>query len=441
MGIQWVLVIVLVVGGNGRVTPRVGEKSAWFGRAIAGMGDLDEDGAGDYIISAPREKQEGDSPGIRGVVRGYSGASGEVLFAQFGIGGFGDSLAWLGDVDGDGLSDFAAGGEAGVYVCSGDGGRFIYSKVDGPWAGKVSVASVDDVTGDGIRDLVCGWPNDAFIPGRGRVTSRVEVLDGTTGDLVARIDNETIRLGKELPFVAHIGGKVWGLGDLDGDGRGEIAFTTSDPQTGGVSSSICIARGFDGGSIFTITPGRPSREGGLSISQLGDWNGDGHVDLVVGSGATQYNNLSRINSDEKFRKAWEQPLGQVVIHSGLDGRSLSSLELEGRTPRFGHAFAGGADFDGDGTADLLVSDYGWFAFMGACCVYSGKDGRLLRQQGRAGTHDYGAALAVIDDLDGDGVSDFAVGAMNDDPMSYMHGAVVVYSGRTGQELYRLPKGE
>jgi len=422
----------------------------WFGRAVIGMGDLDGDCAGDFLVSVPRE-QAVDGAAQGRCVRAFSGATGALLYARSGPGGFGDSLATLGDVDGDGYPDFAAGWGGGgtgpgMSVCSGVDGRVLYSRTDESWWGAVRVSAVADVTGDGVDDLVCGWPNDSSCEVAGSAQSRVEVLNGATGELVTAIEGEVLPLDDESAIVTRIGRRVWGLGDLDGDGRGEIAFSTSESQLDraagsfGVaegSAAIRVVRGVDGKPLFTIAPKRSCRDRGLSLAATVDWDGDGHPDLAVGSGVTGYD-LSQIHSAGMFRASWTSPPGEVAIHSGLDGRPLHRLEASEPTPRFGHALAGGADFDGDGVADLLVSDYGWFAWYGSCTVFSGSDGSVLLHNENPGTTDYGESVTVLEDVNCDGVPDYAVGALEDDPMWRQPGTVSVHSGKTGEELYRLP---
>jgi len=419
----------------------------WLGRDIVSLGDLDGDGAGDFAVSSSREDPDGKG-GDHGVVRAISGATGNVLWAHSEPGGFGDSLACLGDVNGDGLSDFAAGlmgfrGPAGFFVCSGADGAVLYAETDaeGESDGDGRVASVPDVTGDGIMDLVVGRPGHGKVNGTERAPSRVELRSGATGELVLRISDDRFAPMQDGPRARTIGAKVWGLPDLDGDGRGEIAFTLHRGLTWGEQVAVHVVSGRNAGPLFVIRPNRATDGDGPSLAVICDLDGDGVAELVVGS-SEHHGYIYDGPGPDGGPPEWEEPLGEVHIHSGKDGSLLRQLEADAVSPKFGHAVASGADFDGDGVQDILVADHGdpWMYVDGACYAFSGADGGLLWRLGvgRFELQDFGASLAILEDLDGDQVADFAVGDMDAHPGSVNGGRVVVYSGSAGRELYRLP---
>ena len=139
--------------------------------------------------------------------------------------GFGPGLKWhdhfapgtevpaVGDVNGDGLADivtFTRGSSADVYVALSDGSRFVQ---DG-WLWHDSFATGDqlpglsDVDGDGRDDLV------AF-------------TRGTAADiLVARSTGSAFGAASQWHDFFATGTELPGLGDFDGDGRGDaVTFT------------------------------------------------------------------------------------------------------------------------------------------------------------------------------------------------------------------------
>ena len=102
---------------------------------------------------------------------------------------------------------------------------------------------------------------------------------------------------------------------------------------------------------------------------------------------------------------------------------------------FGWAVSELRDVNGDGVTDLAIGEVnGGTDIRGRVWVYSGRSHRLLwRRAGRAGDQN-GYAVADAGDLNGDGVSDVISGApaSGDQP-----GRAYVYSGVTGRTIARL----
>ena len=436
-------------------------RSYFFARAMVSMGDLDGDGAGDFLVSSPRETpHEGEPdwdliygrkptadghPPKYGVVRAISGQKGRVLFAHSEPGGFGETLACMGDVNGDGLNDFAVGlsgsrGLDGYYVCSGEDGSVLFSNVEetGSMWRSCSIASVPDTTGDGVRELVVGGPDRFAFNGEERPPSHVSLVSGSDGRVLMRIDSSRFDADRKGPQTHTIGRQVWGMPDLDGDGKGEFAFSILHGLEFDSPGRVLVVKGSDGEVLHEVYPPRRwGKEGVLSLAMIGDLDQDGLPEWVVGNSAKAF----YFYDEEDFGpdgvpESWHQPRGAAGVYSGLSGERTFRLSTDQRTPRFGHALAGGGDFNADGVPDVIVTDYGG-DFKGGCYVYSGADGSLIRQHEGEVFWDYGASLIVVDDLDGDDCADYVVGCMNDYPGSGGTGFAIVYSGRTGEVRYFL----
>jgi hypothetical protein len=203
-----------------------------MGAAVAPAGDVDGDGWTDLVIGAPWADPVASKSGL---VRVYSGATGAPLRTFFGEGlghEFGGAVAHLGDVDGDGFADVLAaapedkrfGDDAGsVRVFSGQDGHVIH-QLWGSGAYEYFGFSVagGDVDGDGVPDLIVGAPlDDASRPNAGAL----HVYSGRSGQRIfsGRGDATGDELGRSVAY----------LGDVDGDGFGEMIAGIPRRDAGG----------------------------------------------------------------------------------------------------------------------------------------------------------------------------------------------------------------
>lgn len=140
-----------------------------FGDTVSGVPDLNSDGRGDIVVGA---WQEGASPCCTGNVHIFSGATGapiRTIFAPSGLSGgsFGRAVAGMADVNGDGQGDALAGADfdggaatGHTYSISGGSGALIATHVSGnpENSGRFgfSVAAVPDIDGDGKPEALVG---------------------------------------------------------------------------------------------------------------------------------------------------------------------------------------------------------------------------------------------------------------------------------------------
>ncbi|MEC7946615.1 MAG: MopE-related protein, partial [Myxococcota bacterium] len=168
-----------------------GTDRAGIGLDLAG--DVDGDGAGDFLVGALGEATGGGAAGAAYLVLGPVTADLGLEFADARVtGGAGDRVgaivAGAGDLDGDGLSDLAITADRAdlgaadggvVYVLSGPiSGDAVLADVGTPLSGSAAnqaagtgLAAAGDVDGDGFADLLVGAPGrpDAGFVGAGAV--------------------------------------------------------------------------------------------------------------------------------------------------------------------------------------------------------------------------------------------------------------------------------
>lgn len=371
-------------------------------------------------------------------------AAQDVHYVLQGPGGttrFGSIVSTLGDVNGDGVSELLLGfpseadGGGRIVVVSGRTGVRIRSLEGGRSMKRLGsvVEGVGDVDGDGIEDI----GSQALIGDEG---PHIVIYSGASGDLLWT-----------KPSPLALVSSLTGIGDLDGDGRGEVIF--SDPQRfsfpeGTVLTGPGIAEVLSGadGSVVSSTRG-PSLGAGwfANATGTGDIDGDGVLDYALSGGSTTLGQrLVAISGATGLRLGWWEAGFSAERVGDLDGDGRDDLVIAGSnraravsTGSFGDiwyafrefpqltgivpaAISATGDVDVDGVPDVLVgypdvtrSAQGaiWHQGPGRASVVSGVNGTLVTVfTGQQVGEEYGRALGSLGDINGDGVLDIWVAA-------------------------------
>ena len=354
------------------------------------------------------------------------------------LGRYGQSVATVGDIRGDGASDYAVGapdadrplvtGVGAVFVTYGTpdslgGTDVLYGDESGSQFGY-SVAGVGDVNGDGYPDLLVGAPS-ATVGGAAGAGKAYLFLGSATG------------IGTRAAWTfalpnagASLGYAVAWAGDVNGDGYND--WLVGAPNNSDVAPAGGKAYLFLGGPGNLPTtpawtfggPGTLDAEAATSLSGAGDVNGDGYDDLLVAAPNAQ-NTLP----------------GEGAVYLWLGHAGGPSL-LPDRTFWGGVAFlnlgssvANAGDTNGDGYADFIIGSPFYdqtFTNQGLVQVYYGAavpaaiSGPTSLKLSVDVAH-FGASVATAGDVNGDGFADIVVGAP-DVVNATNHGKAFVYLG-------------
>ena len=283
------------------------------------LADVNGDDIADLMIGAWRDESEADeAPGGTGAMHVFHGNDGmwpaqEPTFSAFGMATddyFGEDVTRVGDVDGDGVTDFVVRAnrvaDVGVrvgrsYVVSGADGSlqpldFPY-ELSGHRFGRG--LAVGDLNGDGQVDVVVGAPDDARMPNH--------LAAGTTHIFSGDQDGRLLLNRSLSGHIDHNGGDGFGhnvhIGDFDGDGAPDLiigAFGEERPNNLGdenyVRDGNC-RRNSQSGAVYVYRNAQLNRENGrpdfiiygnqnnlsLDALTLADVNGDGRADIIAGS--------------------------------------------------------------------------------------------------------------------------------------------------------------
>jgi len=447
-----------------------------FGSSVAGIGDIDGDGIPDiaagafgddtggsdrgavYIIPLTGDFPEGDGS-VDATTKIASGTTNFVTLADFDF--FGSSVAGIGDIDGDGIPDIAAGAELDDTGGSARGAVYIIlmnangtpkstitiasGTANGPTLANgdnfgSSVAGIGDIDRDGIPDIAVGATgDDTEGSARGAVYIILMNANGTPKS-TTKIASGTVH-GPTLANGDRFGSSVAGIGDIDGDGIPDIAAGAKGDNTGGTDRGTVyiILMNADGtpkpttkiesGTTNFVTLAN-SDFFGSSVAGIGDFDRDGIPDIAAGADGDS--SAARGAVYIILMKADGTPKSTTKIASGTaNGPTLADGD------RFGVSVAGIGDIDRDGIPDIAAGadqdDTGGSNKGAVYIILMNANGTPKSTTKIAsGTTNFvtltdddrfGSSVAGIGDIDGDGIPDIAAGAERDDTGGSFTGAV------------------
>jgi len=307
--------------------------------ALSDAGDLDGDGVSDLFVS-------------RGDVRAYSGATGQLLWQVTSTDlGFGQALQRIDDRDGDGRAEVLVGvtemlvwgggdvlhisyqGEGHAEIRSGASGALLATIAAPAGSGYGfggSLAALGDVDGDGREDFaIAPFYQPASFPGPLGASGDVRLYSGAT---LAQI--------RSFPMPSGRSTRVTRLGDLDGDGVGELALAH-------IWEAVDIVSPVSGATLRTHAAGTSTERVGQCVVALGNIDGDGIADYAIGAPQPEQFGY--------FHEPYDEGPGVVRVYSGATGGELQTLAGVVPMGQFGWSVAAAGDLDGDQIDDLFIA--------------------------------------------------------------------------------------
>ncbi len=323
-------------------------------------------------------------------------------------------------------------------------------------------AATDDLDGDGVNDYFVGALSENV--SQFTDAGRVYAISGRTRTVIYDILSPEIQDGAAFGFFIAV------LGDVDGDGKNDVAAgtdaqdttPTGDPCTppaapappdpgcnNGQGKAWVFSGGKRGRLLYEVNNPDPQPDArfGSRIGRAGDVNDDGVPESIMG--ASNNDVPAGCGQATPVPAGCRKNQGQAYIFNGKDGTLVRELNVPAsdQTPAtcstscgsFGLSVQGPGDVDGDGVVDQLVSaaslsvtaggdvcaagSPGCNAGQGAMYLFSGdENGKLLARiddpapQPGAFFGFQDAAPLSPGDVNGDGRADlFANGFRQDGP--------------------------
>ena len=217
---------------------------------------------------------------------------------------------------------------------------------------------------------------------------------------------------------AFAGTSVAGAGDLDGDGYGDLVIGGPNADSEGaawlVYGSVSIAGELRADA--TVRGFASTSPAGMSVASAGDVDADGFDDVLVGT-----------------QTWWREPFRAYLLYGGgrERGELVGDAAICDDEGGYDAAVGGGGDLNGDGFDDMLLGSPDLDG-VGAVFVVLGANDLPTMEAAYAGWNDCnsdimradaelepdegsraGASVAVVPDLDGDGLDELLIGAPDD----------------------------
>lgn len=483
---QPVLNLNEINGNNGFVINGTNEDDK-FGTSVSYAGDINADGIDDFIIGSPFAESNGmafsgKSYVIFGNNLGYpnpfelsniNGKNGIIINGTGVDEASGLSVSNAGDFNNDGIDDLIIGAGFGdsysgrFYIIFGNTSQFPtpfdLSSINGlngivisgandfdQLGADAPVSSVGDTNNDGIDDIIIGAgyasPNNIFGAGSSYVVFgsntklpnplELSSLNGNNGIIINGVNNGDVS-----------GKSVSNAGDINSDGIDDFIIAAPATDTNGVSGSgsTYLIYGSDLGFTSPMELSSINGSNGIvinganrfdfssnSISNAGDFNGDGFDDLIIGAELADPNDVNASGSCYVIFGS-DSGLSSPLNLSSINGSNGIVINGANRFDHLGSSVSNAGDVNGDNIDDIIIgassaapNDINQagsvFVIFGSKSLFSspinissinGRNGFVIN--GVNADDNIGRSVSTAGDINGDGINDLIIGVASADP--------------------------
>ncbi len=381
-----------------------------FGDTVCAAGDVNGDGTPDFVVG------EGSERGLECWVLSGKDASELAVFCREWTSQNWGRIERGPDGDGDGKRDFIvysmpleSSGMADLMLVSGSTCKDIWrARIAGPGYGRC-VGVVHDADGDGVDEIGVLGPENA------ETRLRFVTFSGKSGDPIDSLTVEDRSRTQANDYSGECG--FLEMADLDDDGVSDLAILVDGSMTEPASCTAWSRKR----KVQLWSIDSPVTHGGTTgeLALIGDLDQDGVEDLAV-----------------TF-------LNVVDVVSARKGALLFRIERSMRDhfwTRLGQRVRVVGDIDGDAVQDIVLSEPDeWWG--GVLRAYSGRGGKPLWTKVAPFELELcslGQSLAVLGDVDGDGIDDLVAGTPG--PCTNAPGCAILFSGKTGTPMLEVRRG-
>ena len=384
-------------------------------RSVSNVGDLDEDGFSDLVAGAFRADVNGISDaGAAYIVSSRTGGLIHRLVSptpEF-EGWFGHSVLGFDDITGDGVPEILVGASTESGGASRGGRVYIFNGATGALVrglnspnplnlGQfgITLAAVPDVNGDGVAELAVGAFGE--LGGRQALGGRVYIFDIVQNLLLNTLESPAPE------FNQRFGHMLLGIPDLTGDGAGEVLVGAPGDVIGGGSTvgHAFVMNPVTGAEVFGLESQTPIIGGrfGATGALIPDLTGDGTGEIAIGAHEETVDGVAKA--------------GSVQLFDGDTGTFIRSFtsQLPREEGLFGIGLAGQPDLNGNGFAEILIGAYlepaACAANGGVAYLVDAQTGDLLRQFESPTPVElgiFGQTITTLPDSNGDGLPEAAI---------------------------------